>query len=753
MPYYKEPFYRDGKLGQFISAVVAASSSGDLPTVIEVLRSAIEAESRIDTRVQLLEQLADAAALRGSITARLDAAVKRWRAEAPPDLDRSTPGQFDNVTSLEVLETQFVAGDGHVAYDGVSAYLRLVPNADLDQARRMFERWPPLQNDSRARFMLADLAISSGQTVLARDLLDAYTASNDERAAWSYWEGAGKLRYFQARLKLIGAVAHDQAYDDLVGGLSAGREYAASLLVDFDDIFPTVSPAVEWPAMWENLADQLQVTREYALGEEFEEPTDPGDDDDLIAGLFRWAGSLSLSELERHVRVAASLLLTVGDGPKVFAAIARSFLHGDGDEPLVGMQILSADAANTAADLLKNEVIAMADHPDYAVAVLGVRLCRRWGLEVGMARTDLPAFYRIHLNGDFDDFERPTLVDPQSGVMRVEDPLGWTFVFEDLIKSLARRGVSVGHIRHRCRMLIDAWGGLAVFGKTATDSLQVKLSRLDMRLKFFKPHITVGARAVRHIAGEMRRAGLLGPREEPWLLNRMIYPALDLPAQPPTKRPDFIARPSVDPISWTGGKESWLSAIGGDLIPLRRGRDLVIAEITRFERHDVRRELVLERLRAPFLAEPTGDELQSWLKDLPRCAWIDGILPLSDDPAPTIVRRLSQSQLPETPPTMLALCPIWLNRLFWRLHPDMWLTYLDRFGHVVARVTWWRDGGPVDIQEDVMWGEGVIVTVTQEGRAQLEALTGPLNIHVHARREYCADQGAPREQRRVSAVV
>ena len=69
------------------------------------------------------------------------------------------------------------------------------------------------------------------------------------------------------------------------------------------------------------------------------------------------------------------------------------------------------------------------------------------------------------------------------------------------------------------------------------------------------------------------------------------------------------------------------------------------------------------------------------------------------------------------------------------------MAYINRPGRIVAKVIWWRDGGPVDLGDDVIWGGGVLLSVTPEGRAQLESATGPLNMQVHARRTVAPEGG------------
>lgn len=737
LPYYSEPYYRPNNLGEFITVAIAAASERDLATVVETLRAAIEAESKTQTRATLLERLANSADQRGVKSDRLDEAVVRWQAEAPIERDRSTPGRYDDLTSLVALEECFCdENEAGPHYEGATAYARLVATANLDEARAMFDRWPAIQKDSRARFALVDLSLSNGEVALARSLVEGYLEQADERATWSYWTGAGKLKYFQVRLRLGGEAVYREAYADLVSELAAGGEYVSSILFDLENVFPTIAETPDWPAMWDSLAEQLMTTREYDIGEPFEASIDPHTEEDLIVALYRWALSLSLVELKRHARIGALRLLLLEGGATLFESLARQLIEGQGDEPAEALQLLSFDTANMSATALGDTVAALVDHPDYAVAVSAVRLSNRWGRTVSVSHTDLPVFYRIHLDGNNDNFEHPTLVDPMSGAMRVENPLGWTFAFENVIESLSRKGVSVEHIRYRCGMFIDGWGGLAAFGQGATDKLQAELGRLDLRIAFFsKPHMVVAARAVRYVAGEMRRAGLIGVQDEPWLLHMMGYPAVRLPALSPSGRPCFLSRPLVDRTRWTEDEQRWLEDVDNDVRPLVTGReDSVIAEITRFIRGDARREFTLERIRAPFFDVGQGEDLSSWIHELPRAIWAESIVPLSSEPASTIVRQFSESYMPEVPSDMLVLCPLWLKRLFWRRHPENWLVYIDRIGRIVAKVIWWRDGGPVDLGKDVIWGEGVLLTVTPEGRAQIESAVGPLNVQVHARR-------------------
>ena len=419
----------------------------------------------------------------------------------------------------------------------------------------------------------------------------------------------------------------------------------------------------------------------------------------------------------------------------------RLLLAGQHDEPAEAIQLLLLETRDSLSREFGNVIAALTDHPDYAVAEPATILANRWQRQAPMTPSALPPFYQFILKEQDKDFEPPELIDPASGAMRIENPLGWTSSFGALVDSLARRGVSAEHIRHRCRMFIDGWGGLAAFGQPATDRLQADLRRLEMRMPFARPHIAVAARALRHVAGELRRAGMIDAQEAPFLLHMMGFPAPRLPVISPVARPQFVTRPTLDDSSWKDGGAKWLLGVDQDVSLLVAGGDTVIAEVCAFHIRKARRVYTQGRIRAPFLEVGDRDDIFEWFELLPEAIWAGGIRALTEEPATTIARRFSNSYMPEAPRFQLVICPHWLRRLGWHPHQDNWLVYVDRAGEVVARVVWWRDGGPVDVEDDVIWGEGVYLSVTPSGRAQIEAIAGSLTILVNARRDFTPGSG------------
>jgi hypothetical protein len=307
----------------------------------------------------------------------------------------------------------------------------------------------------------------------------------------------------------------------------------------------------------------------------------------------------------------------------------------------------------------------------------------------------------------------------------------------------------------RAYVLIEQWGGLAAFGPAATDRVEAELNRLKMCMTFHRPHMTVSARALRQVAGELRRAGELRSDRAPLLLDLMGYPVPCPPLAMPTARPAFIARPGLDRSDWGRADDKWLDGVEGDLRPLALGDDTIVAELTVFHARATWRSYEVQRLRAPSLVPERPEGIDSLYHELPRASWRGRVRATDAELAETIVRRFSPSYLPGVPEAQFVICPNWLARLHWTPHAQQSLVYVDRGGDPVASLVWWRDGVPVDVHEDGTWGEGVYLRLTSAGRAQIEAILGhPLRIVVTARRTVRATErgGEPPRVRALQAA-
>lgn len=738
LPFYIEPYYRDPThVGDFIDIAANAAGPNLIGELAPLLQRAIEIDGRAHERVALLERLRTAAATHGYMDRRLEDAIWRWSAEAPPARHSSSPQKYDEAASLEELQRAFEADDAKLDFNAPYRFRELARSAPLEQVRQMYERWDSLQADTRCRFMMMERLVQAGDTSYAKKLFHEYDARGDKWNSWSQRMGGGKFRYFQARKLLEGAAAHREAYESFVDSLAAGEDDTRAVLAEIDSILPVICAAPDWPAIWTVLAEQMTSTREYQLGMPFEVGRQPLKDEELLAELLYFALRLPIAEVQRHAGDCALRLANqAAGGNGIFELVIQRLLVGSFDEPLQALLVLLLLDHDRLAAPLGVMVADLVNHRDLAVAEAAELLSRRWGVEVSMDIQPLPLVYKLELNGSLEAGD--TLLDKTTGAMRVEAALGWTEMLRPIAQELAEAaGSDELNIRQRAAMFIQEWGGLGTFGLSAVKQLEADLRALSMQITYFKPHAMIGVLALRHVAGELRRAGVLSRRDMPSILERLNAPLPPRPLIDAQIRPRGIPRPlKVQNASWTEAEKLWADQVSDDVAPWAdRGYEHVVAEVSRFKIFEARRaEYRLCRIRAPRL-QADGDAFDDWYQELTAAVWLGQVVPLDNELAPTLIRRLVSSFGMDSPLYPITLCPNWQRRLRWRAHDEDPSVYVDPSSVVVARMIWWRDSGPADIDNDSLWGEGSYLSLTTAGLLQFKALQGSHTIHAFARRE------------------
>ena len=738
LPFYWEPHYRDPMhVGDFIDVAADAAGPGLIAELVPILQSAIEVDSRAHERLTLLKRLQGAASRHGDTDRQLERAIGRWSSEALPPRRSYTPQKYDDVTTLDELRRAFEADGAKLDYNAPHRFSELAESAPLEQVRQMYERWDSLQSDTRCRFMMVERLILADEKAYARKLVEEYEARDDEWGSWSQWMGGGKFRYFHARKLLDGAAVHRAAYENFVDSIAAGQENTLGLLAEIDSILPVICAAPDWPAIWSLLAEQMASTREHQLGTSFEVSQAPLTDEELLAELLHFALRLPVAVVQQHARhCALQLANQAAGGQAAFVLVSRRLLAGDFDEPLQALQALLLLDHDRFAGSLGVALADLVNHRDVAVAEAAGLLARRWVISVSVDVQPLPLLYRLELDDSLEVGDG--LRDKATGAMWVEDAMGWTEWLRPIAQVLAEAaGSNELNIRKRAAMFIEEWGGLEAFGQPAIKRLEARLRGLQMQITYFKPHARIGALALRHVAGELRRAGLLARRDTPSILERLGAPLPPMPHMRAQVRPQGINRPLVArDAHWREGEKLWTEQVDNDVASWSAGGgEHLMAEISRFKVVEARRaEYRLHRIRAPRL-QGDGDEFLDWYKELPAAVWLGQVVPLDAELAPTLVRRLVSSLGMDAPEYKIILCPNWLRQLRWQAHDQDPSIYVDANAAVVARVTWWRDAGAVDIDDDAVWGEGIFVVLTAGGLRQFMALHGDSRIQVFARRE------------------
>lgn len=736
LPFYMEPHYRDPyHVGDFIDVAADAAGPGQIEPLALILLGAVEVSSRAHERVALLHRLRTAAGKHGFSSAELEAAVARWASEAPEPRHSYTPSKYDSETTLEELERAFEADGDELNYNAPYRFRDLAETAPLHLARRMFERWQVLQDNARCRFLMVKRLAAAGEVEYAKKLMQGYETSKDPWSSWSQWLGGGKFFYFEAKKLLEGPGTSPAAFENIVDSVVAGQENTQSLLTELDSILPIVSSMPDWPAIWSLLEEQMACTREFQLGRPFQPSELPLSDTELLEDLLCFAYRLPVAEVQRHARnCTLSLARQAGLGQSLFKSLMRRLMAGELDAPLQALgTLLAADSADLAPEL-GSAVAALVSHRDIAVAESAALLSHRWGLAVTLDAMPLPLFYRLELN-DLPEGDQ-AFTDERTGAMRVESPLGWTEMLRSTARHIAKAaGIEEMTVRRRAAMLIQDWGGLEAFGPSGVKRLEAQLRVLDMRITYLKPHAYIAIAALRHVAGELRLAGKLKDRDRPTLLEHLGCPLPPRPLMLPGVRPAWIRMPLLDrSAGWSERERKWIDEVDGDVAPFPAHRDgQVVAEVSRFNILKARlSEHRIYRFRAPS-AETDSEDFDDCYARLPIVVWLGQYVALDNDLAPTLVRRVvcSVDMGFDTAAYPFALCPNWVKRLCWRAHDETPSVFLDASGTVVAKLQWWRDAGPVDIDADSLWGEGCYLVVTPAGLEQLTAARGKLSLAIN----------------------
>lgn len=736
LPFYMEPYYRDPyHVGDFIDSAANAAGPGQIEPLTQMLLEAIEVASRAHERTGLLQRLRSAAGRHGFSTSELEVAVARWMSEAPEPRHSYTPSKYDSEATLEELERAFEADGDKLDYNAPYRFRDLAEKAPLHLVRRIFERWQVLRDDTRCRFLMVKRLAAAGEVEYAKNLIQGYETSKEPWSSWSQWMGGGKFFYFEAKKLLEGPSTSPVAFDNIVDSVTAGEENTQSLLTELDSILPVISATPDWPAIWSLLEEQIACTREFQLGRSFQPSELPLSDTDLLEDLLHFAYRLPVTEVQRHARNCTLRLAgQAGHGLALFKSLMRRLLTGDSDAPLQALgTLLAVDSADLAPEL-GTAVAALVSHRDISVAESAALLSHRWGAAVSVDAKPLPLFYSLELEAPSEGDH--AFKDERTGAMRVESLLGWTEMLRSTAQHLAHAaGIDEMTIRRRAAMLIQDWGGLDAFGPSGVKRLEAQLRALDMQITYLKPHAYIAITALRHVAGELRLAGRLNGRDRPTLLERLGCPLPPRPLKFPQVRPEWIRMPLFDRhVGWSERETKWVDEVDSDVASFPAHHDgQVVAEVSRFKIFKPRQsEHRLYRFRAPS-AQTDREDFDQCYATFPLAVWLGKHVALDNELAPTLVRRVvcSVDMGFDAAAYPFALCPNWVKRLRWRTHDEEPSVFLNANGAVVAKLYWWRDAGPVDIDAESLWGEGSYLVLTSTGLEQLTATSGKLALVIN----------------------
>lgn len=327
----------------------------------------------------------------------------------------------------------------------------------------------------------------------------------------------------------------------------------------------------------------------------------------------------------------------------------------------------------------------------------------------------------------------------------VSDAATWSAPVEPMIGLLADvADVSRDHLRHRIHELIEAWGGLNVYGQAGADKLEKMAREYGLWFPYRHPHAEAALLALRTIAGELERSGRVSANDADrvlWALGvQFAKTRTDVDS-----RPIFISRPKI-PASYTAESEGWLTDVLQDTHLLDTVDDIVLAEVSAFYGRGSLDAYEWAQMRLLGIKIPVDQDPIKLYDALPTSA-PDDARGAPRDKARLPICRVERESHGSPPRFEMTIDPALVGQLRWRRSVDGRTAWTDEGGDLMATAYCWRDGAPDGrLRGDRMWGEGAAILLTPAGKEQLERICGPRTfLTAVARRSKFGSQGTDEE--------
>ncbi len=324
-----------------------------LPHVTQILVEALERDATPVKRPKLLREFRDSLADRGVTSPVVNAALERWNAEPayddePAYQESALPDyfsleSFDDIERAITVDRKRREAQTSIHYGNfVNGKLgkrigRIIAAKPWHEVEEFAARHPKLIGDAPVKEALAKVALAAGQRAYAETLL---AVDLQDRDGWGGWGGSGRFQVHRARHLLGAEHAHELARAEFVGDLAGGGRGTGTALWDIDEIFPLLYREIDWPALWDRLAEQIDGYRDFRKVPPIPRENDGTlDDIDLLARLFAEAAGFGVTDSREQATDGALNLLRTGS-IETFYRVCRGFIEGDADEILLGARIL-----------------------------------------------------------------------------------------------------------------------------------------------------------------------------------------------------------------------------------------------------------------------------------------------------------------------------------------------------------------------------------------------------------------------------
>ena len=706
-----------------IADLITSAADGQVEPVVRHAVRSLETDGRLDVRNRLFREVAEAAENRGIQVDR--GTFEVLRTTSPPIEPEDEPDDpFENAETIEDLAGCLEGSSHEARWELANAFGRLIHERRFEAGRKLFEETDELRNSERCIEAMALAALRGGQQPYAVACLNRLEEISDDRSTWGWWfYGDAKLRIHRLRVNLHGTPARADALRVFLDDLANGREELASLLPNLTDTFEVISKEVLWGNLWEHLEGYLREFREFQIGQEFPPTLVEGNTNEkiLVDILYRAIDSTAV-DLISMSRVASKELAQTAGGSRIVAGLVHRLIKAGRGDALEGARIAwECREIESMRELLSPVLQQMVEMGDYGIRQLAVALSAHWNEPLHVKQKQLPAIYELVLptGREAEQFHQPIGWSQSSEGLLAEDPLTWTWPLDEALpETSTATGLNLINLRMRAAELMREMGGANVFGPEPFERQQVRLRRLDMRMKYRKLGVNAAFTAMRRVVGEIESAGRFDTEVLPFVSQLAGSYATAAPALTCSARPKGVSRPRFPSRSVREEDTSKRSLEDHLRAPTVEGY-IVVASTAVHMRTRLgpgRREFI-EQYFGPDIG-PSEVDLDSHLLKLPQIFIAEEVVPLYKGTSGAGIAYVRQDIAGAVEPCSLMFCPLVASTLLWHADSRNPFLYRDKQGKCAAKTVYWREGGfPGGIDDKGVHSRGCVVLVL-EGHAE-----------------------------------
>ena len=737
LPWFYDGWQSTTETGMFLKNLFKTAPYEQIGELERIAVHAIEVNGQLIIRSTLLRIIEDVVKKRGGGKLAKTSRI-RWQSENNIEKDEDPENRdYGYVTGFEQIIAEIKHQDQYysknedrnadkISYDLKKSIVRVIGAATWMETEDFIRDHPTILNDWEIAKVSAEKAVDAKKIEHASEILEPFKGKLE--FGWSWPNSHNRDRHHQIQ-HIIGAVGiHDSALHDFVEDIAATNYGVSATLWSTKEIFPLLFETVPWAGLWSRLEDNIRAGRDFQAGSDLPISEGLKDDDEFVVRLVEIALEMGATDLTLQVSNLVRDLLGLGYSAIVEPLLKR-LLSSGGEKRMRAMDLLVQSYENSdVRQAFQANLADLAIDPDVGVSASAIFLGSKWGQSLEFPVIELPSVYSLELPLD-DRVNEMTLRDDHSQAQLLDDPLGWTGSWLQLIELLKDiSGIPVMKIRGRVAFLINLWGGINKFGHNASKQQNAKLSQVKLNLISNRPKSVVEIRALRHVTFELISAGYIKFGQISLILHKLhcnpdraSFPTIH-------ERPPILPWLVVPRYFLFGALDTWLENVSSDIGETNQFFGVVIGESRQWavkKSQDVAifEQFICDRLKLP--ETPNLDEALSNIGCVVRIGNLVALDECNPEQPPPVCRFMPQ-YLDLEPFQVLIFNPRMAKILNWYNKNQNPYIYYDHKGDWCARTIVWRDGFRQSVENDGCHANGQMVVLSESGCEEYERQFGSI---------------------------